>query len=207
MMSLLGRLSEGLPADDTTDDADQAERSLLSHLLLYHYREAKPEWWRYFDLRTKTPIELETERGALSGLVLDTSRPWVPINRSLDWSYTFPEQEFKPEPGPVIEPMTGLSYKLLRIEDDDGCASALGVRMGSGPPGPLGYPPVMSSPQSLGLCRDLTGQQWTRSDSAAGGSALVMMGSGGSSPPVGFLGIYRQFAAKSSLLAVLRRNG
>src|SRR3954451_4818506 len=36
----------------------------------------------------------------------------------------------------------------------------------------------MSSPQSLELCRDLTGQDLTRGDGAAAGSALVMKGSG-----------------------------
>ena len=36
------------------DTPEQAERRLLAHLLLYHRREGKPQWWRYFDLRGKT---------------------------------------------------------------------------------------------------------------------------------------------------------
>ena len=47
------------------DDTDQAVRRLLAELLLYHYRESKPEYWRWFDLKAKTPAELVGEREAV----------------------------------------------------------------------------------------------------------------------------------------------
>ena len=37
-----------------------------SHLLLYHWREGKPTWWRYFDLRDKPLDDLLEDRDALA---------------------------------------------------------------------------------------------------------------------------------------------
>ena len=41
----------GCRRDGDDDTPTEAERRLLAHLLLYHHREGKPAWWRYFDLR------------------------------------------------------------------------------------------------------------------------------------------------------------
>ena len=51
VIALVERLMVGLPAHGDDDTPSEAERRLLAHLLLYHHREAKPSWWRYFDLR------------------------------------------------------------------------------------------------------------------------------------------------------------
>ena len=116
--SLVERLHEGLDADEEDDDPDQAERRLLGHLLLYHHREAKPEWWRYFDLRSKTPEELLEERDALSCLRRDETRAPEPYKQSLECAFTFPPQEFKLAEGRVLDPTTGAGHNLVRIEDD-----------------------------------------------------------------------------------------
>ena len=56
VQALADRLGDGLPAE--AEEAEltsaQAERRLLAHLLLYHRREGKPAWWRFFDLRGKS---------------------------------------------------------------------------------------------------------------------------------------------------------
>ena len=49
--ALIRATGGGLPADPARTTPDQAERRLLAHLLLYHRREGKPEWWRHFELR------------------------------------------------------------------------------------------------------------------------------------------------------------
>jgi uncharacterized protein len=94
------------------------EHELLAHALLYHRRESKPGWWRYFDLRGKTPEELVDERDALSLLTLDRAIPPVPVKRSLEWTLRFPAQEFRIGTGDVEDPTTGESHCAVEIEDD-----------------------------------------------------------------------------------------
>ena len=103
----------------TTTTPDQAERRLLAHLLLYHHREGKPAWWRYFELRGKPLAELIDERDAIAGLVRDARRrPPIPYKRSLDYTFTFPPQEFRLDLGDAEDPTTGESYNVVAIEDD-----------------------------------------------------------------------------------------
>ncbi len=83
----------GLPAHRGADDPDEAERRLLAHLLLYHCREGKPAWWRYFDLRGKPLDDLIDDRDAIAGLDprRRRSRP-VPYKRSLDYTSRSPRR-------------------------------------------------------------------------------------------------------------------
>ena len=73
--SLIDRLTYGLSVDGDQDTPEAAERRLLSHLLLYHRREGKPAWWRYFDLRGKPVSDLVEDRDALADLSRDESVP------------------------------------------------------------------------------------------------------------------------------------
>jgi uncharacterized protein len=116
--ALADRLAAGLGGDPALDSPDEAERRLLSHLLLYHRREAKPEWWRFFELEAMTPIELVDERDAVGLVQLDTAVEPVPFKRSLDWTYTFPPQEVKLGRGDLMDPTTGEEYKAVSVEDD-----------------------------------------------------------------------------------------
>jgi uncharacterized protein len=115
---LIDELSTGLPELAEDDDSDQAERRLISHLLLFHYRESKPAWWRHFDLRGKPVDELIDDRDALAGLERDESFEPVPVKRSLDYRFTFPAQEFRLDTGDAVDPTTEETYKILRIADD-----------------------------------------------------------------------------------------
>jgi uncharacterized protein len=108
VMGLIERLEE-VPDD---------ERQLLAHLLLYHRREGKPQWWRYFELRDMTLLELEQERDALSGLVRDESVAPVPYKKSLEYRFTFPPQEYRLDLGDAVDPETGKSHKLVAAGDD-----------------------------------------------------------------------------------------
>jgi predicted RecB family nuclease len=108
-----------------------AGEDLLGFLLLYHRREGKPSWWRYFDLRGKTPEELVDERDAVGLLTLDATVAPVAVKQSLDWTLAFPAQEFRLDRGGAEDPTTGEGHKVVAVEDDH-----LVLRRGRGKPPP-----------------------------------------------------------------------
>jgi predicted RecB family nuclease len=61
-------LRNGVPADPTQRNNDQAARWLLSHLLDWHRREVKSEYWEYYRLGSLSDEELLDERSGLAGL-------------------------------------------------------------------------------------------------------------------------------------------
>jgi uncharacterized protein len=149
VQALAGRLGAGLPAQGEHDTAAEAERRLLSHLLLYHHREAKPAWWRYFDLRGKPLPDLIDDRDALAGLVRDDSRPPEPHKRSLDYEFTFPAQEFRLDTGGAEDPTTGEAFLVVRVED-----TRVVLRRGSGKPPPAPVALIAGSPIGVGVLRE-----------------------------------------------------
>ncbi len=116
--ALIDRLTDALPDAADEDSPDEAERRLLSHLLLYHYRESKPEWWHYFDLRSTPVSDLFYERDAVAGLAPDHTQPPVQVKKSLHYRFTFPPQEVRLRPGGVEDPTTGEGFTLVRAADD-----------------------------------------------------------------------------------------
>jgi hypothetical protein len=89
----------------------------MSHLLLYHWREGKPTWWRYFDLRKKPLDDLVDDRDAIAYLEPDINHPPVPFKKSLDYSFTFPIQEFRLKPGVADDPTTDEGYNVVAVEE------------------------------------------------------------------------------------------
>jgi uncharacterized protein len=67
---------------------------LLGHLLGYHRREAKPEWWAHFDRQKKSLDDLLEDSQAIAYVAPDDSPP-EPVQKSLVYRLRFPEQEFK----------------------------------------------------------------------------------------------------------------
>jgi predicted RecB family nuclease len=114
---VIAKLLDGLPDADGTDRPDQAERRLLAHMLRYHQREGKPQWWRHFELMKMSPVELEDERDAIGSLRRDTSIPPIPVKQSYEYAFTFPPQEFRLSGDKAIDPTTGKSYNLARVTD------------------------------------------------------------------------------------------
>jgi uncharacterized protein len=86
---------------------------VLAHLLDWHRREAKPEWWRHFDLLEKPMEELIASPEALGDLT------WVgevrQIKRSVVHRYRHdPEQEHKFKVGDqVVDPATKKSAGVV----------------------------------------------------------------------------------------------
>jgi uncharacterized protein len=117
VLGLVGRLVEPHPAD-AADAAASAERELLGNLLLYHYRESKPDWWRYFDLRGKSPMDLVEDRDAVGELELCPGIAPTEWKRSLDYTFTFPAQETRLKPGAAEDPITGESCTVVSVTTD-----------------------------------------------------------------------------------------
>lgn len=116
VVALQERLLAGLSDDPADDDADAAERRLMAHLLLYHHRENKPQWWRFFELGTMDEAELVEQRDAIGGLRLDASVAPVAEKQSSWWTYRYPAQEAKLGDR-VRDPLTGFQPTAVRIED------------------------------------------------------------------------------------------
>lgn len=91
-------LRQGVPNDPEQRTAAEQARWLLAGLLDYHRREAKPEWWRWYDLKNKETVEdLIGDPDAIGGLVyegdVETRRTSV-VRR-----YRFPPQDHRFRPG------------------------------------------------------------------------------------------------------------
>jgi predicted RecB family nuclease len=80
--------------DDLRKSADSVRaRWLLGHLVEYHAREAKPEYWRLYDRYENADRLLEFDHEAIAGLTLRTDVPAEKVKQSFIYAYTFPEQQ------------------------------------------------------------------------------------------------------------------
>lgn len=148
-LALTERLAVGLPTEGRDDSPEQTERRLLSHLVLYHYRENKADWWRYFDLIATAPEDLVDDRDALASLRLDPSVEPTPHKNSLDYVFRFPPQEFKLGPGDVVDPTTEEGYKLVRVADDH-----VVLRRGKNKPPPAPNALIEGAPFDVTILRE-----------------------------------------------------
>ncbi len=89
---------------------------LLAHLLDYHQREERPQWWEYFFNKELDDEELVTNRSTLGGLVPD-GEP-TKIKQSWWYPYRFEAQEHKIR-GEGIDPQTERSFDVV-VDDEHG---------------------------------------------------------------------------------------
>jgi predicted RecB family nuclease len=84
-------LRKGIPADPDERNPEEAAKWLISHLLDWHRREVKSEYWEYYRLGALSDEELLDERSGLAGLSfverLGVERK-IPTDR-----YSFEKQE------------------------------------------------------------------------------------------------------------------
>lgn len=146
---LSNRLLEGLPADASADDAEQARRRLLAHLVLYHHREGKPGWWRYFDLRAMSVDDLLWERDAIAEIERDRGVAAIDDGQSRLYTYAFPEQEYKLALGTVDDPVGGGGFDLVELEP-----GRLVLRRGKANPEPAPVALVAGSPYRDAVLRE-----------------------------------------------------
>ena len=99
------------------DGAEEGEpRWLLAHLLLYHRREARPQWWEYFHHLTLDENGLFDDGDTIGELEL-AGEP-VPVKKSLEYRFTFPAQEHKIG-GRAVDPATQREYDV-HVDDEHG---------------------------------------------------------------------------------------
>jgi predicted RecB family nuclease len=99
------------------EGAEEGEpRWLLAHLLEYHRREARPQWWEYFHHRSLDEEELLEDGDTIGGLEL-VGEP-APIKQSLEYTFSFPAQEHKIGTTGV-DPVTERSYSVI-IDNERG---------------------------------------------------------------------------------------
>jgi uncharacterized protein len=96
-----------------TEEGDP--RRLLGHLVEYHQREARPQWWAWFRWPQLDDDELVADRTALGGLRWDGQRPTVE-GKSHAYRLTFRPQEHKITTE-GFDPVTRQSFRT-RVDDD-----------------------------------------------------------------------------------------
>lgn len=78
---------------------EQPSRELVSQLLEFHRREAKPAWWRQFQCMDMTEEELIGDAECIGGLRRDASVAPFAEKRSTVHTFLFPPQDFKMKKG------------------------------------------------------------------------------------------------------------
>jgi predicted RecB family nuclease len=135
-----------------------ASAALLGQLLNYHRREAKPEWWAYFDRQKKPLDDLLDDTEAIAYLEPVPDIAPVAEKKSFVYTLAFPAQEFKLAVGDDVEdPATRQSAgKIVWL---DARAGRLGLKRGPSLDGvPLPAAVVRGEPrttveQRKALCR------------------------------------------------------
>jgi uncharacterized protein len=76
-------------------DSERPLRELVSQLLEFHHREAKPQWWWQFRRADMTEEELIEDAECIGGLKRDAATPPFSDKRSTVHTFTFPPQDSK----------------------------------------------------------------------------------------------------------------
>jgi predicted RecB family nuclease len=111
-----------LLGDETLDPEDLALRELVFHLLSFHRRADKPEWWSIFSRRDMSTEELIDDPECIGGMTLQRILPNSSDRGADIWVYRYPDQEFKLREGEQCA-RTDTSDELGRIVkiDEDAC--------------------------------------------------------------------------------------
>jgi uncharacterized protein len=127
------RIREALLASPSDRTDERKAKALLADLLDWHRREAKPEWWRYFYLRTLSAEELIDEPDALG--CLTGGEDVGDVKKSVVRRFWFPPQEHRFSIGDMAcDPATGRSWTVWEVDDAAGVIDLKIGRAYSGPP-------------------------------------------------------------------------
>ncbi|HEX6138016.1 MAG TPA: TM0106 family RecB-like putative nuclease [Casimicrobiaceae bacterium] len=137
----------GLPGDRAAWGPEEKLRELIADLLDFHRRAAKPAWWAMYARQDMTQEELIDDIECLGALTQIADRPPVPVNRSLVYTFGFPEQETKLRFGDGCH-RTDTTERLGEIVALDERARTIEIKVGRqrdvpptlsiGPEGPIG---------------------------------------------------------------------
>jgi predicted RecB family nuclease len=99
---------------------------LLAHLLYYHQREAKSQWWEWFHHLELDEDDLIEDTDTIGGLRVAGQS--VEDGQSLVYTFEFPPQEHKIF-GECIDPATERTYRKVEVDDERGLVT---LRRGKG---------------------------------------------------------------------------
>ncbi|MEQ1756938.1 MAG: TM0106 family RecB-like putative nuclease [Vicinamibacterales bacterium] len=107
-MTLRADLAAAGHAMALTEPDGALAAGLLTNLVDYHRREAKPGWWAYYERLKKSLDELREDTEAIAFLAPVPDVAPVPDKKSLIHTLSFPDQEFKLREGAdVKDPVEG----------------------------------------------------------------------------------------------------
>ena len=164
----------------------------LSHLLEFHNREAKPQWWSSFERQNKFEDELIDDTECLGGLQ-QIGAPELE-KRSLIYTYRFPSQEYKLKVGAQAVDIAAMKNAGTIVEiDEDACIvkikrgaskDPLPESLSIGPPGPIDSKiirsaiyryadHVLEAPDTTHAATELLAQNVPRIQGKAPGKAVI----------------------------------
>jgi uncharacterized protein len=117
--------------------AEGDPRWVLAHLLYYHRREAKSQWWEWFHHLGLTADELVSDADTIGDIEL-VGEP-VADELSLVYTFAFPPQEHKIG-GSAVDPATEKSYDV-EVDDEHGLITLHRSRKRAGEPLPAALIP------------------------------------------------------------------
>lgn len=121
LAGLRERLTLGLTPDEAEWTEEDRARVLAADLLEYHRREAKPEWWAYFERLGKTAGELcDEDAEAIGNLVLAEDLPVEEEKQSWIYPLRFPPQQHKIGPGRAIDPEREQQLTVWSVDESAG---------------------------------------------------------------------------------------
>jgi uncharacterized protein len=119
VVRLRSSLVAGIPDDLEERTEEERARSLLSDLLEWHRREAKPAWWRYFTLRTMSSVDLVDEPDAIGEL--KGGEIVGKVKRSTVRRFEFPPQEHGFDSGDTAEdPVSHKTWTVVAVDEELG---------------------------------------------------------------------------------------
>ncbi len=104
-------------------------QEMLFNLGKFHGREAKPAWWAIFDSLGKDEDDLIDVLDALAGL--EAMGPSEPVKRSMQRTYSFPEQETKLRTGRSATIPTPDGFASISVEELDRAARHITLKIGN----------------------------------------------------------------------------
>ncbi|MGF6570045.1 putative RecB family nuclease [Paraburkholderia sp. GAS333] len=118
--TLVESILKNLPPDEVDWKPEHHYCALIAHMVLFHQREAKPEWWVVFNRKDMTEVELIEDAECLGGLVRNSIRPPTKDKRSKRYWYSVPPQDTKLRDGSrVMNVLTGKTLSNLQVDMDN----------------------------------------------------------------------------------------
>jgi predicted RecB family nuclease len=158
LAQLQERLTLGLATDEAEWTEEDRARVLVADLLEYHRREAKPQWWAFFERLGKTPGELCNEDAeAIGNLALAEDLPVEDEKQSWIFPLRFPPQQHKIGPGRAIDPEREQQLTVWSVDEAAGIVRLKRGKQSHGKPLPRSIAPSAPIEQrsQQGVLREL----------------------------------------------------